>query len=44
MRVQIERLLEDMDLGFAQDMSKHDSYHCGQIHMLRALQGIATEW
>jgi uncharacterized damage-inducible protein DinB len=27
-----------------QAVPKHDSYHCGQIHLLRALQGIATEW
>ncbi len=34
MRVQIERYLEDLDLGFAEDT----------WHMLRALQGVATEW
>ncbi len=22
----------------------HDSYHCGQIHYLRALQDVPTEW
>lgn len=27
-----------------QGAAKHDSYHCGQIHVLRALQGIPTEW
>lgn len=27
-----------------QAAAKHDSYHCGQIHVLRALQDIPTEW
>lgn len=27
-----------------QGAAKHDSYHCGQIHVLRALQGIPTDW
>lgn len=45
---------EDLDRPYAegegplytvpQGAAKHDSYHCGQIHLLRALQGIPTEW
>ncbi len=27
-----------------QNVAAHDSYHCGQIHYIRALQGIPTEW
>lgn len=26
------------------NVAAHDSYHCGQIHVIRALQGIPTEW
>lgn len=45
---------EDLDRPYAagegplytvpEGAAKHDSYHCGQIHFLRALQGVSTEW
>jgi len=27
-----------------QNVVVHDSYHCGQIHYVRALQNVRTEW
>lgn len=39
-----ERDVDWAEIEIRTEEAKHDSYHCGQIHLLRALQGIPSEW